>query len=110
MYSTIFIGIFLGTLLFFVASDKVKTESKPRWLQKMAKKPAFARTIGTLIFVACWAAVMYLQGLGSGTFAMVGYLMASYSLLVLLKPLRSVNTTGLLAVAVAALLLETLIF
>jgi len=110
MYSTIFIGVFLGSLLFFVASDKVKAESKPRWLQKMARKPVFARILGILIFVACWAAVSYLQGLGSGTFAMVGYLMASYSLLVLLRPLRTVNTTSLAAVAVAALLLETLIF
>ncbi len=110
MYSTIFILIFLGTLLFFVASDKVKAESKPQWLQKMAQKPAFARTVGTLIFLACWVAVICLQGLGSGTFAMVGYLMTSYSLLVLLKPLRSVNTTGLAVVTVVALLLETLIF
>src|SRR5690606_1785175 len=110
MYSTIFIGVLLGSLLCFVASDRVEAESKRRWLQKMARKPVFARILGILIFVACWAAVSYLQGLGSGTFAMVGYLMASYSLLVLLRPLRTVNTTSLAAVAVAALLLETLIF
>lgn len=100
----------MGTLLFFVASNQVKAESKPRWLQKMAGKPVLARALGTLIFGACWAAVSYLQGLGSGTFALLGYLMASYSLLVLLRPLRSINTAGLAAVAVAALLLEILIF
>lgn len=110
MYSTIFILIFLGTLLFFVASDKVKTESKPQWLRKMVQKPAYARTIGTLIFLACWATINCLQGLGSGTFAMVGYLMASYSLLVLLRPLGYLNMTGLAVVTAAALLLEIVIF
>jgi hypothetical protein len=110
MYTTLFILIFLGTTLFFVASDQVKAESKPQWLRKMAGKPVYARTLGTLVFLACWAAIAYLQGPGSGTFAMVGYLMASYSLLVLLRPLRYVNTVRLVVVTAAALLLETVIF
>lgn len=110
MYTTIFMLIFLGTLLFYVASDKVKSQSKPLWLERMAQQPAYARTIGTLIFLACWAAISCLQGLGSGTFAMAGYLMASYSSLILLRPLRYINTPRLAVVTAAALLLETAIF
>ena len=100
----------LGTLLFFVASDNVKANSKSPWLQEMAQKPAFAKTAGTVIFLVCWAVVIYLQGLGSGTFAMLGYLMTSYCLVVLLNPLRYFNTIRLAVVALITFLLEIFIF
>lgn len=76
----------------------------------LVRKPALARAIGTAIFLMGWIVAISLQGPGSGTFAMVGYLMTSYSLLVLLKPLRYFTAMRLAVVALVALILETVIF
>ncbi|WP_353130436.1 hypothetical protein [Parapedobacter pyrenivorans] len=110
MYTTLFILIVIGTLLFYAASDKVKPENKPAWAQRFAQKPVLARSLGTVIFLICWIAVGYLQGPGSGSFAMLGYLMTSYCLVVLLKPLRYFNATRLAIVALTAILLEIFVF
>ncbi len=110
MYTTFFILITIGTLLFYVASAKVKPENKPLWAHGFVRKPRLARIIGTLVFLASWAAVAFLQGPGSGTFAMLGYLMASYCLVVLLQPLRYFDATRLAVVALTAILLEIFIF
>lgn len=110
MYTTLFILIAIGTLLFYVASGKVKPENKPLWMQRFAQKPMLARVLGTTIFLISWIIVGYLQGPGSGSFAMLGYLMTSYCLVVLLNPLHYFNATRLAIVALAALLLEIFIF
>lgn len=110
MYTTLFILIAIGTLLFYAASDKVKPENKPLWTRRFAQKPVLARSLGAALFLICWVAVGYLQGPGSGSFALLGYLMTSYCLVVLLKPLRYFNTVRLAVVALAALLLEIFIF
>jgi len=110
MYTATFIVIFFGTLFFWVASRNVKIADKPKWLWGMAQKPTYARLVGTAVLLSCWAAVVRWQGLGAGTLAMGGYLMASYSLWLVLRPLHCFNPTGLVTVALVALLLETIIF
>ncbi|WP_262250173.1 hypothetical protein [Parapedobacter soli] len=110
MYTTLFILITIGTLLFYGASEKVKPAHKPAWILRLAQTPRRACMLGTTIFLASWAAVAFLQGPGSGTFAMIGYLMASYCLVVLLQPLEYFNTTRLAVVALAAFFMEIFIF
>lgn len=110
MYTTLFILVAIGTLLFYVASDKVKPENKPAWGRRFAQQPALAKALGTALFLIGWTAAGYLQGPGSGTFAMAGYLMTSYCLVVLLGPLHYFTTTRLSVVALVAFLLEILIF
>lgn len=110
MYSILFILITVGTLLFYAASAKVKTQDKPQWIRGLAGKPVLARGIGAGVFLIGWSVAGYCQGPGAGTFAMVAYLMGSYSLVVLLKPFRCFSVSSLAIVAGVAFFLETVIF
>lgn len=110
MYSFLLLLVFIGTFLFYSASEKVKAENKPEWANRLAKKPMLARAIGSSIFLLCWGAAIYLHGLGAGCFAIVTYIMACCSLLVLLAPMHYLNASRVAILVSLMLFLEIFIF
>jgi hypothetical protein len=110
MYSFLFFLVVVCALLFYMASDNVKAKNKPEWGRKLAGSSLWAKITATVVFLAGWVVAVCLQGVGSGTFAMIAYLMTAYSLIVLFVPLRIFNIVRLTSVALIALIVELFIF
>ncbi|PRD51931.1 hypothetical protein [Sphingobacterium gobiense] len=110
MYSLLFLVLFIGCYLLYITSKKARLGKVPAAFLRVTQDGKRAKAIATVLFIVSWVVVIIDQGIGSGTFAFGGYLMAVLCVIVLLNPLRYIRWNQLLSLFVLSLLMETFIF
>ena len=110
MYSILLSVILLGAFLLYHCSEKVKFSSRSLWLSQWSKHKNILRSISILLFVLSGLVLTQTQGLGAGSFALVIYIMAAFSVIILLAPYRLFRWYQLVAIFFLCLSLELLVF
>lgn len=110
MYSLLFLILLVGCYILYITSKKAKLGKVPPAFGRLVQSTKNARIIASVLFIFSWIVIIIDQGIGSGTFAFGGYIMAALSVVVLLNPFQYIRWTHLLGLFAVAILLETFIF
>ena len=110
MYSTIIFLLFAAILLLYNLSTKARWDHKPAWARKLASQPVYSRLLSLLLILFAATLLVFLNGIGSGLFALIVILMCMGCLTILLFPLRYLSFMHVLLIYGLLLSFETLIF
>lgn len=110
MYSTLSLLIYLACFLYYNCSAKSRWTDKGKTTRYLEQHPKLSKGIFTAIVLSCCAVLIYMDGLASGIFAIIVYLMCMLSLIVIVFPFRYLRGTHILALYVISLGFEYLIF
>lgn len=110
MYTTITLFIFIAFLLLYNTSKKNKWENKPAIAIKLEKQLALSRAISLLLFLLAGILLVNQNGVLSGVFSLLVFLMAMGNLIVLLFPFRYLSVSQLLFIFVLFVGFEQFIF
>gem|GEM_PF-331483 len=91
MYSILLLLPFLAFYCFYLSDAKTKKTTLDSISAFLCKHPVRAKTLGYFLVFVSWIVFANLQGLTSGSFALVVYLMGLGSLFVLLTPYSLLN-------------------
>ncbi|TDQ80195.1 hypothetical protein [Sphingobacterium yanglingense] len=110
MNSILLSVILIGSFLFYHSSEKVQFSCRPTWLNKWSKYKKTLRSISILLFILSGFVLAQTQGIGAGIFALTIYIMAAFSVTILLVPYGLLRWYQLAAIFVLCLSLELLVF
>jgi len=110
MYSTLSLLIYIACFLYYNLSAKSRWSDKSKAARYLEQRPKLSKAIFAGIILVCSAILIYVDGLASGIFAMIVYLMCMLSLIVIVFPFRYLRAAHILALYVVSLGFEYLIF
>lgn len=110
MYTLLLLIIFVGCWLWYCSSSKVNVQQMPAIISSFLQDKGRSKTLGIVLLAVAYIFNMYLQGLLTGTLAFVTYVMAFFSLIVLLRPYRYFQLRHIALIGILSLILEIIIF
>ncbi len=110
MHTLIILLASLGFFMLYNTSKRARLSTTGKWEQWLQVNPKAARRAGTTAMMFSVVLWIYLKGLGVGICSAVVMLMTLGSFMIMIAPFFYIKWQHVLALSVACLILELLIF